>query len=431
MNKTLSKLGGMLALSLAATTCSVSVMADVVQLDRIVAIVNDDAILESELESRLSLVVERLRAGNTRMPAQEILRKQVMDRLVVDNIQLQLAKRQGIRVSERQLDAAMSNIARKNGMSLAQFRSELIAEGRDYDQAREQIRREILLSQVQQANINRRIRISDQELQNFLDAEKKNGGASSDYWLSIILLSLPEQASPEIIQKTAEKADQLYSQLKAGQDFAELAIANSNAPNALQGGDLGWRKGSELPSLLASNAENLKTGDFSQPIKTPNGFYLLKLNDKRGGSVKLVEQRLVSHILLKATEIRNDAQSKRKAEEIYRRLQDGEDFATLARQFSDDAASGSEGGDLEWVQAGQMVPEFEKVMYETRKGNISRPFKSRFGWHLLTVRDIRTEDIGKTVQENRARASIRKRRFNEELNSWLRELRSQAYVEIK
>jgi len=431
MTKTLSKLGGMLAVSLAATTCSVSVMAEVVQLDKIVAIVNDDAILESELDSRISLVVERLRSSNTRMPPQDVLRKQVLDRLVVDNIQLQMAQRQGIRVSERQLDAAMSNIAEKNGMSLAQFRSGLINEGRDYDQAREQIRHEILLSQVQQANINRRIRVSDQELQNFLKAETKNGGSSSDYWLSIILLSLPEQASPEIIQKTADKAEQLHQQLAAGADFAELAVANSNAPNALQGGDLGWRKGSELPALLASEAGKLKKGAVSEPVKTPNGFYLLKLNDKRGGSVQLVEQRQVSHILLKNTEIRNDSQSKRQAEALYRRLQSGEDFATLAKQYSDDAASGSEGGDLEWVQSGQMVPEFEKVMYETAKGSVSRPFKSRFGWHLLTVRDIRTEDIGKKVQENRARASIRKRRFNEELNSWLRELRSQAYVEIK
>ncbi|MDY6890707.1 MAG: peptidylprolyl isomerase [Pseudomonadota bacterium] len=402
-------------------------------LDRVVAIVNDDVVLESELEQRLELVTQQIgaRGEDTRLPPEEVLRKQVLERLILESIQLQIAQKQGIHVSDRQLNDALERIAEQNGMTLAQFREALIAEGQDYNAAREQIRRELLLNQVQQSNVNRRISVSDQEVQNFLASELGQQEIQTEFLLRNILIALPEGASPQMIQQAEEKARALYQQLQEGADFAELALAQSNAPNALQGGELGWRRESELPEALASAVSKLSPGETSQPIRTPGGFHILKVEDKRGGKVQLVNQIKVRHILLTPNEIRTPEQTRRLIEELYRRLQAGEPFDELARRYSDDAASGSQGGDLGWVQNGQMVPEFEQVMNNTPKGEISEPFQSRFGWHILQVLDYRTQDVGDKMLESQARNSIRQRKFAEELNNWLREIRSQAYIERK
>jgi peptidyl-prolyl cis-trans isomerase SurA len=316
-------------------------------------------------------------------------------------------------------------------MTLGQFREALIAEGQDYNAAREQIRREILLSQVQQSNVNRRISVSDQEVQNFLDSELGQQEIQAEFQLRNILIALPDGASPQMIQQAEEKSRDLYQQLQEGADFAELALAVSNAPNALQGGELGWRRESELPEPLAAAIGKLSPGQISQPVRTPGGFHILKVEDKRGGKVQLVNQVKVRHILLTPNEIRSPEQTRRLIDELYRRLQDGEPFDELARRYSDDAASGSQGGDLGWTQNGQMVPEFEQVMNSTDKGEISEPFQSRFGWHILQVQDYRTQDMGEEMLESQARNSIRQRKFSEELNNWLREIRSQAYIERK
>jgi peptidyl-prolyl cis-trans isomerase SurA len=402
-------------------------------LDRVVAIVNDDVVLESELEQRLELVTQQIgaRGEDTRLPPEEVLRKQVLERLILESIQLQIAQKQGIHVSDRQLNDALERIAEQNGMTLAQFREALIAEGQDYNAAREQIRRELLLNQVQQSNVNRRISVSDQEVQNFLASELGQQEIQTEFLLRNILIALPEGASPQMIQQAEEKARAPYQQLQEGADFAELALAQSNAPNALQGGELGWRRESELPEALASAVSKLSPGETSQPIRTPGGFHILKVEDKRGGKVQLVNQIKVRHILLTPNEIRTPEQTRRLIEELYRRLQAGEPFDELARRYSDDAASGSQGGDLGWVQNGQMVPEFEQVMNNTPKGEISEPFQSRFGWHILQVLDYRTQDVGDKMLESQARNSIRQRKFAEELNNWLREIRSQAYIERK
>ncbi len=401
-------------------------------LDRVVAVVNEDIVLESELDQRTEQVRQQVAARNeTRLPPEDVLRDQVLDRLILESIQMQIAERQGIRVSDGQLNQTIERIAEQNGMNLSEFRDALIAEGQDYAVAREQIRREMLLSQVQQSSVNRRINVSEQEVQSFLDSELGQQEVQAEFRLRNILLALPEGATPEMIQQAEARALELRQRLDQGADFAEMAIAESNAPNALQGGELGWRKETELPEALANAIDKLGPGEISQPIKTPGGYHLLKVEDKRGGKVQLVQQTKVRHILLSPNEIRSDAQTRRQINDIYQRLQEGQPFDELARRHSDDSASGSQGGELGWTQNGQMVPEFEQIMNSTAEGEISRPFESRFGWHILQVEDRRTQDLGEEMLESQARSSIRQRKFSEELTSWLREIHSQAYIERK
>ena len=401
-----------------------------VKLDSIAAIVNDDIILESEFNQRIEMVRNQLAARQQRIPPENILRSQIMDRLVLDNLMVQLAEKQGIKITDRQLNDALANIATRNNMTLDQFRDALIAEGQDYAAAREQIRKEMLVAQVQQSNVSRRIRISDQEIKAFLksDAAKAN---QPELLLSTILISIPDQASPQEIKDAEAKANGAYNELKAGANFAEMAIAISSDPNALNGGDLGWRKTAELPEVLAEALVKVKTGEITTPIRTPSGFYITQLRDKRGGSVQLVQQTQVQHILLKPSEIRTPAQTKRLIDRLYTRINEGESFEALAKELSDDAASGSEGGELGWASPGQMVPEFEQVMDRTPNGVMSEPFESRFGWHILKVVDRRTEDMSDKLMESQAKATIGKRKFAEELNTWMREMRADAYVEIK
>lgn len=403
--------------------------AATVPLDRIVAIANDDIVLQSELDSRTALIREQLQARGTQLPADAILRRQVLERLIVDSIQLQIADRQGIRVSDQELNAALENIAKKNNLTLAQFREALIAEGRDYADAREQIRREMLIARVQQGNVNRRISVSEQEINNYLASEQADD--NSEYLLSNILVALPENASPEKIRQSEQKAAALYQQLQDGSSFADLAIANSDASNALNGGELGWRAQNELPKALATPLSLLKPGQYTRPIRTPTGFHILLMRDKHGAEQTLIQQTLVSHILISPSEIRSSEQARQLAEDLYQRIADGQPFDELARQYSDDPGSGSQGGDLGWTQSGQMVPEFEQVMADTAVGSVSRPFESRFGWHILQVRERRSQDVGAEMRQAKARNAIRNRKFNEELDNWLREIRSQAYIERK
>ncbi len=425
------KLGKRAAATLAGTLLSLSVSAQEIPLDRVVAIVNDGIVLQSELNTRISLVREQLQQRSTQMPQYNILRKQVLERLILDSLQLQLAEQRGIRVSDRQLAMALENIARQNKLTLDQFREAVIAEGQDFDTFREQIRRELLITQVQRSVVNSRIRITEQDLRNYLESEEGKANSHAEFNLSNILLAVPTQATPAMIQDAQQKAAKLHEDLKAGADFAQVAISFSNAPNALKGGELGWRKINELPVQLSNALKNQSIGAITQPIRTPGGFHILKVNDKRGGETVLIEQTKVRHILLKPTEIRNAEQSRLKIYELAERLRQGEDFAQLAREYSDDPGSGSEGGSLGWTQDGQMVPEFEQTMNATPIGELSEPFRTQFGWHILQVEDRRTQDVGEKVIENQARNSIRKRRFNEELENWLRELHSQAYIEIK
>lgn len=425
--KTLRKLG---LTALTAACLSFQAIAAPTALDRIIATVNDDVILASEFNQRYELVRAQLAGRNQRIPPDNILRSQIMDRLIIDNLMLQLAEQQGIRVTDRQLNDAINNIASRNGMTLAQFRDALIAEGQDFASAREQIKREMLIAQVQQSNVSRRIKVTDQEVKNFLSTDT-NQADQSEILLSIILVALPEEASPEQIQQAEQRAQQLLKELKQGADFAEVAIAASSDPTALNGGDLGWRRTTELPDSISTAISKLKKGDISNPIRTPSGFYLVQYRDKRGGAVQLEQQVQVRHILLKPSEIRSPEQTQRLINRLHERIKQGEPFEVLAKELSDDLGSGSEGGALGWASPGQMVPEFEQVMMSTPVGEVSQPFESRFGWHILEVLDRRNQDVGDQVKESQARATISKRKFSEELANWLREVRSEAYVEIR
>lgn len=410
---------------------SVSANAADTPIDRIIAIVNDDIVLQSELSSREATIKARFIAQGRSLPEDKILQDQILDRLILDNIQLQTGKERGIRISDSELNSSMERIAASSNLTLEQFREALIAEGQDYTQARQQIRNEMLIQRIQQRIVNSRINVSQQEITNYLNSEQGQQLSAESYNLSQILIAVPLQATAKMIQSAEQQAEEIYQQLKSGADFAETAVSRSKGPNALKGGAIGWRKLNEMPEEFSTVVNKLKTGEFSKPLRSPSGFHLLKVIEKQGGTTQLVKQVKVRHILLSPNEIRSPAQTRREIQSIYQQLKEGVPFDELAKQYSDDAGSGSLGGDLGWAQAGQMVPEFEQVMFNTAKSKLSAPFESRFGWHILKVEDTREQDMSDEMQTNQARATIRQRKFNEELQNWLREIRSQAYIELK
>jgi len=403
--------------------------AQLESIDRITAVVDDNIIMESQLEERVSVV--KTQSKGMRLPPDSILKQQVLERLITENIQLQMAERSGIRISDQQLNQTIESIAKQNGMSLRQFQKALEKDGVPYAQAREQIRRERLISEVQRYRVGSKIQISEQDIDSFLNSARGQNATSEEYRLGHILIQVPSQANKSQLKKAQSKAQDLVKSLRNGGNFEQTAIANSEGRNALKGGDLGWRKEAELPSLFADIVPSLKKGGVSNPIRSASGFHIIKIIDKRGGDEKLVRQTRARHILIQESTIRDAKQSEQLINSIYKRVLKGEDFAKLAKEFSDDPGSKVSGGDLNWINEGDMVPAFEKTMKATKKGQTSKPFKSRFGWHILQVTDYRQKDMGEEVQRNQARQLLYSRRFEEELPIWLRQIRADAYVEIK
>jgi len=398
-------------------------------IDRVVAVVDDDVIMESELQQRIKTVG----AQNERdaLPEAGTLREQVLERMVTESIQLQMADRAGIRISESQLDDAMARIAAQNNMSLSQFQQAMASEGVSFAYAREQIRNEMRISRVQQYQVGERIQITDQDVDYFLASDIGRIASAAEYRLRHILLSVRSGAAPEEYQDAEAKAERLVEELRNGAEFARVAMAESQSRTALNGGDMGWRKEAQLPSLFAEIAPQMQVGEISDPIRTASGFHIIKLEDKRGGNSQVIEQAEVRHILITTNEVRDEDQARDLINQIYERLNAGADFGKLAREYSDDPGSGASGGDLGWVSPGDMVPEFEQAMKETETGAISPPVRSQFGWHVLQVTDRREADIGEEVQRNQVRQMLYGRRFEEELPIWLRKIRSEAYVDIK
>ena len=410
---------------------SSSVLAEPVALDRVAVVVNESIIMSSEVDQRISDIRAQLTARKAQLPPAEVLANQVKEQLIIESIQLQLAERQGIRVSDSELNSTMNRIAQQNNLSLSDFRKALINEGRDYQQVRDQIRRELIISRVQQSNVNRRVTVTDQEVQNYLNSDLAKNQDRSEYLLSNILVALPSPASPEQIKSAQERANQLKAELDQGANFADLAVRSSDAPNALNGGDLGWRKAQELPTQIFSAVSGLSNGEVSKVVRTPSGFNLLQLRERRGDQATLVTETRARHILVAPSEIRTSAQAQAFAEELYSRYKEGEPFEELARRYSDDPGSGSLGGELGWIQPGKMVVEFEQQMDKLAINEVSEPFESRFGWHIVQVQERRQQDFTTEMRENQARSEIRKRKYDEALSTWLRELRSEAYVDIK
>lgn len=400
-------------------------------LDRVLAVVDDDVILQSELDTRLNAVASRLQAQGTALPPRDVMATKVLEQLVLDSIQLQHAQTNGMRISDNELNETMANIAKHNGFTAEQFERALASEGLSYREAREQIRQEMLVTRIQQRSVQPRVRVTDREVDNFLSSAQGRSTSNAEYLIGHILIAVDDFNQADRVASARTKAEEVLAKLKAGEDFRQLAVAYSDAGNALQGGELGWRRENQLPSLIADIAPSLKVNGHSTILKSSSGFHLVTLLDKRGGAEKIVRQTQARHILVRINDARTDQEAHTLALSYYAKIGAGESFAALAKAHSDDPVSGSAGGDLGWVTPGEMVPEFEKAMDATAKGQVSVPFRSRFGWHILQVLDYRQEDIGPKVQLAQARQTLTERRYELELQTWLREIRAEAFVEIK
>ncbi|MCX4188926.1 peptidylprolyl isomerase [Methylophaga sp. OBS3] len=400
-------------------------------LDRIIAVVNEDVVLESELQAMTQNVRQQIRQRNGAMPSSDVLRRQVLERLIMQRIQLQRAEQTGVRVSDDALNAALTQIAQNNNMTLREFRDVIEQDGYRFTDFRENIREEMIITRLRKAQVEDSIVISEREVDNFLATQTLQGEAETTYRLQHILVSVPEAASPEDIQDAEQRLAQIQTLLRDGGDFAEVAAGYSDGQNALEGGELGWRKQGELPSLFANVVPTLAKGEVSDVIRSGSGFHLVRVADKKSEETHLVSQTLASHILLKTTEVMSDEEAQSRLEQLRERLLNGEDFAELARAHSEDTGSAIEGGSLGWVSPGVMVPEFEEKMNGLAEGEISDVFQSRFGWHLIKVEDRREENMAEEYNRNQAREQLRQRKVEEELESWLRALRDEAYVEYR
>ncbi|WP_036566178.1 peptidylprolyl isomerase [Oceanospirillum beijerinckii] len=399
-------------------------------LDRVVAVVNTEALMQSELETKMDSVYQNLRQRNISPPPRDQLRQQVLDRLILDTIQLQQAKKLGMRVQEQQLMQALASVAQKNKMTLNQFRQVLESQGIPFDSVRDQISRELLISQLRQRSVGSRVRISDQEVDAFL-AQEKSELNSTDYHLQQITIRLPDKVTPQQVAEAEQLVQSSYQKLINGEDFTQLAIRTSQDDFALEGGDMGWRRGSELPLYMADPVQSLGINQISLPLRSPAGFHIVKLLEKRGGPSKLITETLSRHILISPTALRSEAEARQLIRSLRERVKNGEDFAELARNYSDDKGSAGDGGSLGWAGPGKFVPAFEAALNITPIDGLSDIVRTQFGWHIIQVNGRRSQDIGEQVLKEQARQQLFKRKFDSELDNWLREMRAAAYIEEK
>ncbi len=402
-----------------------------VDLDAIVAVVNNDVVLYSELNSAGNKVVRSLQQQGTPIPPQAVLVRQVLERLIVQRLQLQRARETGIRVDDRTLNLAISNIAKGNKLGLTEFRRILLAEGYDYGAFREEVRDKITLERLIQREVSDRIRVSDQEIDDYLSSQRAIGVNNREVKLAHILIGVPEAASTAQIAKAKAEATRLRQQALNGANFAELAVAHSSGSEALDGGDLGWRPIGSLPGGFVQVIAALGSGDISQPIRSPAGFHLFKVEAVRGEQRRIVEQTHVRHILIRVDEKTSADQARRTLDRLRIRITGGENFEAIARARSDDTGSAPRGGDLGWVNPGDLVPQFEQTMNKLDPGQVSQPFASPFGMHLAQVLERRSQDNTDQFQRNQAREAITERKAEEDEDNWLRRLRDEAYVDIR
>lgn len=407
--------------------------SNAVSLDRVVAIVDKDVVLESELNDRKQSVLDRLRGQYQQLPPDDVLNKQILEQLIVERIELGLAERYEVKVDEAEIDQAIGRVLQKNQITLAQLEVDLQRQGLNLAGLRKQMRNELTISHLQQGVVNSRIKITEQDINNFLASSDGKYATSPDFHIGHILIAVSSSADADAdaVAEAEKKANEIYQKLQSGSDFSQMAISFSNDQAALQGGDIGWRKLAQLPELFGNQMANLAVGQVSKPFRSGAGFHILKNIEQRGGGAQLIEQTHARHILLKTSEIMDDAQARQKLLDLKTRIEKGEDFAKLARENSEDTGSMLSGGDLGWSTPGMFVPEFEEAMANTSPGNISRPFKSQFGWHILQVIERRKEDMSDKVKRNQASNVLRSRRFDEEFQLWLTQIREEAYVEIK
>ena len=400
-------------------------------LDRVVAVVDSGVVMESQLNQRVQDIIGRLRSDGIELPPKEVLEEQILERLIIEEIQLQIGDQAGVKISDAELNRALSMIASENSMNLEQFKESLDANNDSYVKLRDQVRKELIIQRVQRGKVGANIEISEQEIENFLNSEEGRSKLAEQYNVQQILLSLSSSAPENEVNLVKEKGADLIERYKEGESFEKLAATYSSDQNALEGGSLGWRKSSELPSLFSNIVVKMKVGEISELIRSGAGFHIIRLSEKRGDVVKFEDQTLVRHILIQSSEIRSENQTKELINEIHQELIDGEDFKQLARQHSEDPGSKMEGGELGWSSPDSFDPAFEAVMNSVDIGEMSKPFQSSFGWHILEVLDRRNEDISDDVRKNRAYSIIFNRKFEQELQRTLIELRSESYVDIK
>ena len=403
----------------------------IILLDRIVAVVNEDVITRRDLDDRMRVVSVQLREKGTPAPPTDVLEKQVLDRMIYTRVQLQFAKETGLRVDDGQLDSAIARIAENNKITPAKLRETLEKDGVSFAKFREDIRDEIVMSRLREREVDNKITVAESEIDNLLNALKSQDGKTEEFDLSHILVRVPEQASPEQLSDRRARAEKALAQIKAGTDFRQVAASFSDAPDAVQGGAMGWRELARLPSIFAETIKSMSPGEVSAILRSPNGMHIVRLNGRRGQNAPvIVSQTHPRHILIKTSEVVSEGDARERLVKLKERLDNKADFAELARLQSEDG-SASRGGDLGWLSPGDTVPEFEKAMDALKVGEISGPVRSPFGWHIIQVIERRNEDMSKQRERLQARASLREQKADEAYQEWLRQLRDKAFVEFR
>ncbi|EAQ98018.2 peptidylprolyl isomerase [Congregibacter litoralis] len=419
----------LLALLLATGPTSVA-QAATEMLDQVVAVVDDDVVMASELRERMAAVNQNIAAQGAEAPPEDVLIRETLDRLILENIQIQMGQRFGVRISDAQLNQAMGRIAAQNGLTQEQFAVLLEQEGRSYMEIRENIEREMIIQRVQQGNVNQLIEISDQEIENYLSTEEGQKLVQPEYRIIHALLPISSDTSDAEIEKNRTFSEGLVERIRDGESF-EAVMTSVPQEYAFTGGDLGWRKLADLPSLFQEVAPTLSRGETADVFQSPSGLHIVTMADQRGGGDMTINQTKVRHILIEPSEILTDDQARDLAAELRERVEAGEDFGDLAREYSEDIGSAAEGGDLGWTSPGQMVPEFENMMASTEVGVVSPPVRSQFGWHILEVLERREKDITEDMRKAQVREFLHGRKYQEELDAWLRKIRDEAFVDIK
>ena len=403
----------------------------VVDLDRIVAVVNDDVIMQSELRTRMALIRNGLEESGTPSPPDHVLARQVLERLLVDRIQLQLAAEYGMRIEDGELNRAMDDLAKRNNLSPVEFREIMERDGYDFETLREEIRDELLVAEVQRRFVGNRVTVSDRDIDDYLATVEKQGGGTREYRLGHILIAVPEGASPEEIGESRERALGLLAELRGGLDFSEAAVVHSDGQQALKGGDLGWRKANALPTLFADVVPGLSRGEISEPLRSPSGFHIVEVMDVRSAETLVLTQTRARHILLQPNEVLSEVQARARLAHLRERIVNGADFAELARAHSDDSGNAAMGGDLGWVGPGDLLPAIHEVLKTLEESELSAPFETERGWHMLQVVERRAYDGTEEVRRASAVRVIRGRKVEEELQNWIRRIREEAYVQYR
>lgn len=399
-------------------------------LDRVLAIVNNEVISKIELDEQVKLATRQLIRQGTPLPQQALLEKQLLERMVTSRVLQQVGRETGVRIEDAQLERAIARLAQENKMSVEAFRNNMVEDGVDYVRFREEVRNEIVVTRLREREVDSKIVVSDAEIDTYLRTQQASG-RNDEYNLLHILFTVPEAASPDQIQARRTRADEALGKLRGGADFKQISASYSDAPNALQGGELGWRAAGRLPNIFVQAVTSMKVGEVSGVLRSPNGFHILKLVDKRSNVQQIVvQQTKARHILVRLNEVVAESEAKRRLSEIRERIAKGADFAEQARLQSEDASS-VRGGDLGWLSPGDTVPEFEQAMDALKPGEISEPIQTPFGWHLIQVVERRVEDVSTERQRAAARMALRERKAEEVYQDWVRQLRDRAYVEIR